>query len=402
VSEVIAGEGRLFAEELDERWTAALAKRRIGAPTEIQGLVIPRILRGENVVFRSATGTGKTFAYLLPLLQLVANEEKTAMWPRALIVSPSLELCAQIKSEFDFLTGRAAFPRAALVIGGVKRERQQSQLKREKPCLLIGNTARLLSLAAERRLRFSAVRYLVFDEVDRLIAEDQREETGRLAAALGADCMVIASSATVRQKNIPALAALTGKAEGAFSFLETAAHEILRERIRHWAIWSEGRDKSAAIRSLLAALDAKRVLIFAENAEQARVIAARLQYRRYKALALYSGQPPAERKQAFESFKRGNITALVATDVAARGLDIPEVQYVVTAGVLESSEAYIHRAGRTARGGRDGVCISIGDEWELRRLQSIEKKLKITVYPKVLSSGRLVEPLPIDPLEPQV
>jgi superfamily II DNA/RNA helicase len=393
---VNGGEGRFFAEGIDERWTAALANRRIGAPTEIQRLVIPRILNGENVVFRSETGTGKTFAYLLPLLQLLANEEERTLWPRALIVCPSLELCAQIKGEFDFLTARAAFPRAALVIGGVKRERQQSQLKRDKPAVVIGSAARILSLAAERRLRLSAVRCLVFDEADRLLAEDQREETARLAASCGAACTVIASSATVRQKNLAALAALSGKEEAAFSFLESAAHEILRERIRHWALWSEGRDKSAAVCSLLGALDARRVLIFAENAQQARLIASRLQYRRYKALALYSGQPPAERKQAFEQFKRGKINALVSTDVAARGLDIPDVQYVVTAGVLESSEAYIHRAGRTARGGRDGVCISIGDELELRRLQSIERKLKIIVYPKILSSGRLIEPPPLE------
>ena len=141
-----------------------------------------------------------------------------------------------------------------------------------------------------------------------------------------------------------------------------------------------------------AALDARRVLIFVETGEEARRLASRLQYHHYKALALYSGQPAGERKRAFESFKAGKISALVATDLAARGLDIPDVQYVVTAGVLESSEAYIHRAGRTARGGRDGVCISVGNELELRRLQSIEKKLCIAVYPKILASGRLVEP----------
>ncbi|MDR0643315.1 MAG: DEAD/DEAH box helicase [Treponema sp.] len=357
---------------IDTALTEKLAQRNIREPTKIQKLVIPHIFKREDVLFQSATGTGKTFAYLLPLLLNLPKE--------LVVIAPTLELCSQIKREAEFLGQKAC-----LLIGSANISRQIETLKKEKPSVIVGNGARLLQLAHMGKLKFSRADALVLDEGDRLVSDEQIAETTELVRLINPQ-QTIACSATITGKLRERLLAFTRNAV----FLETAEHEILRERINHWALFSENRKKLDCLCSFLAAVHAKKILVFTNNSGQIGNIVARLQYHGVSADGLFSGVKKGSRKQAFDDFRRGRLTVLVSSDLAARGLDIPDVTHVISIDAPFESEDYIHRAGRTARAGKKGVMVTIGNEEELQRLSRIEKKLGVIVYPKVLYGGRIV------------
>ena len=388
-----------------------LKQRSIAKPTAIQSLVIPRLLKGESTVFCSATGTGKTFAYLLPILsQLFINEKesekKESSGLEFMIIAPTLELCSQIKVEIDFLLDSVPI-RSSLLIGSVNLDRQIEKLKKERPSIVIGNPGRLLILSKMGKLRFSSLRFLVLDEADRLTARECIEETEQLLANIERNvkqhenlCLA-ACSATVSDKTRAQLGALFQSAE----IVINEDHEILREKIEHWAIFTEKRRKDQTLRSLLSALKEKKsrmkALIFTSRSDEAALVLSRLQHHHVSAAGLFgkAGKKQisnAERKAALDSFREGRIYALVSTDLAGRGLDIPGITHVIALDVPDDSEVYIHRCGRTGRAGKRGVMITLGDETQMRLLASLEKKLKIKVQPKELHYGKVCTPLPID------
>ena len=393
---------------IESSLTQKLKERAIEKPTAVQSLVIPRLLAGKDTVFRSATGTGKTFAYLLPALQRVAAEGGIL-----LICAPTLELCSQIKAEVDFLTPSLPASRrnTALLIGSVKIEKQIENLRRDKPVIIVGNPGRLLVLSKMRKLRLNNLRYLILDEADRLTAPECLEETEELLAIIEkvsksspahseqSRLCVAACSATVGKKTSEQLGALFESAE----VVECADHEILRERIEHWALFSEKRRKVQTLRSLLAALQGKskkarvKALVFTSRGDEADLVLSRLLYHHVSAAGLFGKvnkkpQTGTERKEALDSFREGRAQVLVSTDLAARGLDIPDITHVIALDVPADSEVYIHRCGRTGRAGKKGIMVTIGDETQMRLLSSLEKKLKIRVMPKELYQGKVYVP----------
>jgi superfamily II DNA/RNA helicase len=405
---------------IHQRFIDKLKERSIVEPTAIQNLVIPALFAGKNILFRSATGTGKTFAYLLPALQSLAEENSASAGggPALLICAPTLELCSQIKTEVDFLASSAkqgGFAgqdcRAALLTGSVRIDRQIELLKKDKPVVAVGNPGRLLVLAKMRKLKFNNLRYLVLDEADRLTVQECLEETRELLKIIEREtksrtekklCLA-ACSATVGKKICSQLGELFSCAE----FIESNDHEILRERIEHWAVFSEKRRRVQTLRSLLAALKNKpskskkhriKALVFTSRGDEAGKVLSQLQYHHIPAAGLFGkmNKKPltsTERREALVLFREGRIDALVSTDLAARGLDIADVTHVIALDVPQDSENYIHRCGRTGRAGKSGVMITIGDETQMRLLASLEKKLKIRVMPKELYGGRICAPV---------
>jgi len=392
------GVNSVISEKLKERF--------ITKPTDIQSHVIPGLLAGRNLVFRSATGTGKTFAYLLPILQIIGDDASSfGQGPAALICAPTLELCSQIKAEVDFFS---LLP-SALLIGSVKLDRQIETFKKTKPAIVVGNPSRLLVLAKMGKLKFNSLRFLVMDEADRLTSQECIDETEELLTMIKRDTSrresrvlgLAACSATTSAKTLAQLGPLFASAE----IIESDDNEILRERIEHWALFSEKRRKIQALRSLLAALKAKRskvkALVFTSRSDDAADTLSRLQYHHVSAAGLFGkvngkAQPSADRKAALDSFREGNVDVLVSTDLAGRGLDIPGITHVIALDVPADGEVYIHRCGRTARAGKRGVMATIGDETQLRLLASLEKKLKIRIQPKELYNGQVCVPLPIE------
>jgi superfamily II DNA/RNA helicase len=380
-----------------------LKERSITKPTSIQKLVVPRLLDGKSVVFRSATGTGKTFAYLLPALQKFADDEKKTNNTRltVLICAPTLELCSQIKAEIDLLSPLPA----ALLIGSVNIERQIEALKKARPVIAVGNPGRLLVLSRMGKIRFNFLRFLVLDEADRLTVQESIDETKELLTVIERsvkdrqeeNLCLAACSATVNQKTKADLGKLFIPSE----VIECDENEILRERIEHWALFSEKRRKIQTLRSLLSALKGKKrrikALIFASRSDEAEKTLSKLQYHSISACGLFGkiNKKPltsAERKTALDLFKSGSVEVLVSTDLAARGLDIPGITHVIALDVPSDCEVYIHRCGRTGRAGKRGVMITLGDAVQMRLLASLEKKLKIKVQPKDLFQGHVCAP----------
>jgi len=398
-----------------------LKERSIVEPTAIQSLVIPALFAGKSIIFRSATGTGKTFAYLLPALQLLAEEStvNTGGGPAVLVCAPTLELCSQIKTEADFLASSFADKdsfagrncQTALLTGSVKIDRQIELLRKNRPAVAVGNPVRLLSLARMGKLKLRGLRYLILDEADRLTAPECIEETRELLKIIERETknrtenglFVAACSATVGKKICSQLGQLFSSAE----LIESSDHEILRERIEHWAIFSEKRRRVQTLRSLIAALKNKhskskkhriKALVFTSRGDEAGKVLSQLQYHHIPASGLFGkmNKKPltsTERKEALDLFREGSIDVLVSTDLAARGLDIKDVTHVIALDVPQDSENYIHRCGRTGRAGKRGVMITIGDETQMRLLASLEKKLKIRVMPKELYNGQISAPV---------
>jgi superfamily II DNA/RNA helicase len=431
--ETAAGAGSFAALGIAPYFIEALAGRFIAAPTPIQVLVCPRLLAGESLFFRSATGTGKTFAYLIPIFQRLLGPDGASRLtdgkaggasrptggPRVLIAAPTYELCSQIKAEADFLLGGAvpAPLGTALLIGGGNLSRQIDGLKKDKPDVIIGNPGRILQIAQAGKLKLGRLEYLVLDEGDRLVADDLAGETGELlrfaAAARNsagpgggierAHPVIISCSATLAAKSRDRIAELFGPAArpGAspaqagpldVPVVESEDRAVLKEHIHHWAIFSEKRKKIDTLRSFLVAAKPRKTLVFTARAGDVGNILSRLQYHHVAASALFGGMDKKNRKQALDDFRKDRVTVLISSDVAARGLDIAGISHIIALDVPQDGDAYIHRAGRTGRMGKTGIMLTIGDADEMRALVKLEKKLGIAIYPKELWGGKVLAP----------
>jgi superfamily II DNA/RNA helicase len=379
-------------------FVSRLAEREIVSPTEIQRRVIPRIFAGESVIFSSATGTGKTFAYLLPMLQLLLDSlDGGDNRQQIVILAPTYELCSQIKQEADFLlrgiggdkTGPAVKVKTGLLIGSGTLGRQIDMLKKDKPRLLAGNPGRVLQLIHMGKLRPGRFRFLVLDEGDRLASEELCGETREIADLAGGAVRALCS-ATLPPKYRERFQILTGQAVRE----EIRDNEVLKNRIEHWAFFSEERRKIGLLRSFIVAVRPRKALIFTGRSAQVGNIVAQLQYHKIPALGIYGDKDKKERKRSIDEFRKRHSAVLVCSDLAARGLDIPDISHIIALDTSDDPDAYVHRAGRTARAGRRGIMAVIGNEEDLRNLSRTEKKLNITVYPKVLYKGQVCIPEP--------
>ncbi|MDR1105550.1 MAG: DEAD/DEAH box helicase [Treponema sp.] len=414
-------------------FAGCLAERNITSPTDIQARVMPLLSQGKSVIFRSATGTGKTFAYLVPLLERLEGGGgpsglSGSAGPAMMICAPTHELCAQIKNEADFLLRGmrrenaegghgeeggpppvSRVPSVLLLAGSGNIARQIDAIKKQKPLVVAGNPGRLVKLVRAGKLRTAALRFLVLDEGDRLAADELFGETSLLMGLLKNVTQAASCSATLSAKSRERLLSLfarlaEGKEAGDLEdpvVVEGGGEEILRERIQHWAFFSERRRKIDTLISFLSAGKPKKTLVISGGGGQPGIIFSRLRHAGFPAAALYGGLDKKERKAALDGFRSGKFSVLVSSDLAARGLDVPDITHVVELDVPQDGGVYVHRAGRTGRAGKTGIMASIGDGEEMRRLQRIEKQLGITVYPKELRGGRVTVPAPDpDPREP--
>lgn len=376
---------------IENTYTDRLAKVQITEPTAVQIQAIPEILKGTSLLFQSETGTGKTLAFLLPLLQKIEKLDNPKKEIRIVIVSPTIELASQIKSQIQLVTES----KAALLVGGAPIKRQVEVLK-EKPLIVIGGPARLLELFHLKKLKFDGVMALVLDEVDRLLAKELRDDTLSLINAMRKDIQLIAASATITKNTQKILQSTrfrqNDKTEGEITTLFLPPEDVLRKRITHYALYAESRDKIDTLRSLLNAEKPEKALIFTSKIDQVANIVSKLKFKNIECYALTAKTEKTERKATIDRFRSGKIKILVTSDLVARGMDIPNISHVIQMDMPSDDDFFIHRAGRTARMGKTGINIVIGDAFEMRKYAAIEKKLKITVYPRMLYKGKLVDP----------
>lgn len=381
----------------------ALAKKEITSPTDVQTQIIPAVLEGKNIIFSSETGTGKTYAFLLPLMTKLLDERENQIaekiqptpQPRILVVAPTHELASQIKQEADFLAkaeGDEADERlklkTMLCIGGASITRQIDALK-AKPQIIAGGPARLLELIHLKKLKTQQVFAVVLDEVDRLLSPELRDITVDLIKAIDSSFQLIACSATIKQNQLKILEDASGKK---LENVMMPKEDVLKRNISHYALHAERRDKIDTLRSLIVAEKPERVLVFSAETGQIANIVEKLRYKKIDCTGLHAKTDKMDRKKAIDDFRSGKCKILVTSDLAARGLDIGNITHIIQMDVPSNEDFFVHRAGRTARAGKTGINIVIGDEYELRQLAKLEKKLGIIIYPKVLYGGKLMAP----------
>lgn len=367
---------------ISDEYIQKLAALSISEPTAVQKEVIPLLMHDKSVLFESETGTGKTFAYLLPLLQKIDLSKKDAA---ILIVAPTHELASQIKTQIQSISQF----KTALCIGGASIARQIEALK-EKPQIVIGGPVRLLELIHLKKLKLSGLTSAVFDEADRLLAPEMRDDTIALAGLIPHEAQIAACSATMKKS---LSAALHKAADRIMEDVTLPLEDVLKKRITHLALFSQQRDKIDTLRSFLAAVKPEKVLVFTSKLDQVSLITARLQAKKVDCLGLHAKSDKLERKQAIDRFKSGKLPVLITSDLSSRGLDISGITHIIQMDMPSNDDFFIHRAGRTGRAGKEGVNLVIGDEWELKQLAKLEKKLGFIVHPKQLSSGKLLDPL---------
>ena len=376
--------------KVDESIVSKLEEIGITEPTEVQKKIIPLISEGKNIMFQSETGTGKTFAYLLPLLsRLNSTENRMA---RLMIASPTYELASQIKVQVQKISGI----KCALLIGGAPISRQIELLK-EKPEIVIGGPARLLELIHLKKLKADGIETLVLDEADRLLSPELRDSTKGLMERLPKSVQLIGNSATVSKYTREILqkarnGILNDEKENVILFVALPMENVLRKQISHWAIFSERRDKIDTLRSFINAEKPKKLLVFTSKSDQIENIASKLRFKKIDCETLCGKTNKVDRKSAIDRFRSGKTKILITTDLASRGLDIEGITHVVQMDLPEKEDFFIHRAGRTARAGATGINCVIGDAWEMENYARLEKKLKITVFPKMLYKCNVVDP----------
>ncbi|MCI5697053.1 MAG: DEAD/DEAH box helicase [Spirochaetia bacterium] len=366
---------------LKESIIQILSKLDISTPSLIQQKTIPEVLQNKNVVFESETGTGKTFAYLLPLIQNLENCKSNE--DKIIILAPTYELASQIKLTASQVTSL----KASLFIGGTPIKRQIEVLK-DKPQIIIGNPSRILELIHLKKLKTSNVRALVLDEADRLVSVEIADETKKLISTIPCDAQFIACTATLNQNTKHTL-------KGLFSNLSEIIlpkEDILSKKITHYALFAESRDKISTLKSFILAENPEKLLVFTSRADQVENIAQKLQYKKVDCMALHAKTDKKERKAAIDRFRNGKCRILITSDLASRGLDIPGITHIVQMDLPSNEDFFVHRSGRTARAGKSGINVVIGDEYEMRKYAALEKKFGLKVYPKMLYKGKLVNP----------
>ena len=236
----------------------------------------------------------------------------------------------------------------------------------------------------------------MLDEADRLIAPELRDFTMELVNSVKKQVQLIAASATITKSAQKLLSASRIKADGSseteVETLFLPPEDVLKKRITHLAVFAERRDKIDTLRKVLLAEKPSKALIFTGKLDQVENIVSKLKYKGIECYGLHAKTEKTERKSIIDRFRSGKIKTLVTSDLASRGLDIPEISHVIQMDMPSNEDFFVHRAGRTARAGKTGTNIVIGDEYEMKNYARIEKKLGLTVYPKVLFKGKLTAP----------
>ena len=364
-----------------------LAARGIAAPFQIQTLVIPEALRGGDVLAKSPTGSGKTLAFAIPIVQRLNTDDH----PAALVLVPTRELCAQVTEEFDLIAGDRV--KVASVYGGVPLKAQAQEAKNAH--VIVATPGRLQDLVDRKLLSLGSVKVLVLDEADRMLDMGFKPQVDRLVRELSDNRQTMFFSATLdgevgelarRYTHFPA------RFEG-----ELPADRRTGE-IDHRFVAVTPDNKVSTLVELLKQEETGLALVFVRTKAGADRLVEKLLRHDVDAAAIHGDKGQAQREKALQRFDTGKVKTLVATDVAARGLDVDDITHVINFDPPEEPDVYTHRVGRTGRAGRGGVGITLvlpdqqADVSRVARLQGHVEKFEETgmqvAKPRVVYTSR--------------
>jgi ATP-dependent RNA helicase RhlE len=339
-------------------------------PTPVQREVVPNVLAARDVLACAQTGTGKTAAFVLPLLQRLSASGASNGKVRVLVLTPTRELAAQI-DECIAAYGRYVDVRHAVVYGGVSQHRQEIAL-RYAPDILVATPGRLLDLMNQGIVRLDGVEHFILDEADRMLDMGFVHDVKRVTAALRGERQTLLFSATMPQS------------------IESLARSMLRDPVRvsvtpavttavnvkQSVLFVDRANKRAALERLLRGGDMARVIVFTRTKHGANRLTEQLVKAGIGSVAIHGNKSQGARERALAQFRSGAMPVLVATDVAARGIDVDGISHVVNYDLPEVAESYVHRIGRTGRAGASGAAISFCDRDERGLLRDIERLIK--------------------------
>jgi ATP-dependent RNA helicase RhlE len=360
---------------LNPKILTALENKGYTTPTPIQLQAIPHLLDKKDILGIAQTGTGKTAAFSLPILHnlFASNISVKSGNVRSLILTPTRELASQIAENIEAY-GKDLNLRYAVIYGGVSDKPQINELQRGVD-ILIATPGRLMDLMNQGYIRLMQLEILVLDEADRMLDMGFINDIKKITARIPENRQTLFFSATMP-------AAITELANSILKNpirIEITPQSTTVDRIEQKVNFVENIDKPKLLRSILRQKDATSVLVFSITKHGADRIEESLERAGISVAAIHGDKNQAAREKALLNFRDGNIQVLVATDIAARGIDIPAISHVINYDIPSDPESYVHRIGRTARAGRQGVAISFCNPIDVKLLQAVEKVINFTI-----------------------
>jgi len=360
---------------------AALAKEGIVTPTPIQEKAAPELLNGQDVYISSETGSGKTLAYLLPLLSQIDMSTKDL---QVIVLTPTHELASQIQDQLIRLKQNSGLElRSQLLIGSASTKRQLEKLKK-KPHIVVGSAGRILELTKLKKLKVHKVTSIVIDEADNMLFGDKLDTIHDILDCMLRDRQVILASATNQSEANKAISSISED----MVQIHTKSNKVC-DTIEHLFFSAHENEKPKQLCRIIKACDPKRAIVFTHKNETAKRTAHKLADNGITVGEIHGECDKLKRVKAIEQFKRGKIQVLVASDMAARGLDVKGVSHIFNVDIPSKSKDYLHRAGRTGRAGANGYCISLmsGEEEKIGR--RYERELNITMTRAHIAEGKI-------------
>lgn len=361
----------------------ALQKEGITVPTEVQSAAIPLALQNKDLIVQSQTGTGKTLAFLLPLFERLQPQKRET---QAIILVPTHELAIQIQRQIERLAQNSGIPlRGIPIIGNVNITRQIEKLK-DKPQIVVGSPGRIFELIKKRKISAHTVKTIIVDEADKMMGKDNYSAVKAVIDTTLRDRQLLLFSASISNETIKTAKLLMKEPE--LVKIETSIS--IPAAIEHIYLIAEQRDKIEQLIKLAKILKPEKAMIFINKAYENDVAMEKLKYHQLSAGNIYGDIDKLQRKASLDNFKSGKLQFLIASDIAARGLQIDGITTVFNISMAEDPLDYLHRAGRTGRNGNKGQVISIITGKELSLIRAYEKKFGITIEGKKMYEGMIV------------
>jgi ATP-dependent RNA helicase RhlE len=357
--------------KLHEQILKNLERAGYSTPTPIQAEAIPALLEGGDLLGIAQTGTGKTAAFTLPMLQHLSNRNfsLTPCEPRALILAPTRELASQIKESLDKY-GDGLKLKYAVIFGGVGQGAQVAALRNGLD-ILVATPGRLLDLMNQGHAKLGKVEIFVLDEADRMLDMGFINDIRKIIPKLPTKKQTLLFSATMPNE----IASLAAKILHHPKKIEVTPPSTTVEKIDQRIIHCKKADKYQLLRKIISEESTELTLVFTRTKHGANKIVDYLTHYKIPCAAIHGNKSQSAREAALENFKQGKIKVLIATDIAARGIDVQGISHVVNYDLPVEAESYVHRIGRTARAGKEGDAISFCDETERDALKRIERTI---------------------------
>ena len=380
--------------KVPENIIAALKNMGITKPMPVQAQAIPALYAGRDVIARAQTGTGKTLAFLVPLAQRI---DVTKAYAQALIVTPTRELAQQIATEFKRLTGKESAIKVLAVTGGRDFDLQKHKL--ENVChVLIGTPGRLLDHIRKGNVSLGGVDYFVLDEVDEMLKQGFIDDAAELLGMTSPQRQVMLCSATLSEE----VRKLGRKITVNPVLIDINPNEATVDTIKQICIKTTDEYRDRAVAALIDRYNPYLMIVFCFSKERANALGDVLGGMGYNVDVLTGELSQAKRKTVMKKFRDAKLQILVASDIAARGLDIEGVTHVVNYDIPHDVDWYVHRIGRTGRAGNDGIAVTLYTADEVKWLRNIETKLNIRMEKQNLE-GKVIarrEPAPAPKKKP--